>query len=286
MDLMPLTNLLTTWDGESAFFAEEPEGPPSQDRLITEVAFDRMQALPEASLRERLVTLQGANPILKEKVKKFMTILAIAHHRDRKTIETELGLDGWDEGTNPDLVKERIVDCYLTKSETLDLSGFDLKTLPDCIKDLSITSLNCSDNKLSILGTLPSTLVQLFCYDNELPSLPILPESLKLLDCSSNELTSPPTTLPSGLIYFDCNHNQLTHLPDNLPTTLIHLACNNNQLITLPPLPTGLEVLGCSNNHLTNLDLPDPLPTSLREFTCDGNELPPDGVVLLQRYES
>jgi Leucine-rich repeat (LRR) protein len=282
MDTTPLINLLTTWDDKSAFFAEEPEGPPSQDRLITQVAFDLMQAPPEASLRDHLVTLESANPNLEEKIKKFMAILAIAHDRDRESIETELGLGGWHQGTDPDLVKERIVNCYLTKSKSLDLSGLRFNTLPDCIKDLSITFLNCSDNELTSLATLPSTLEQLFCYNNKLPSLPILPESLILLDCSSNQLTSPPTTLPSGLSYFDCNYNQLTHLPETLPTTLTHLACNYNQLITLPPLPIGLNVLGCSNNYLTELDLPDPLSTSLTEFSCDGNELP-DSVVSLQR---
>lgn len=112
----------------------------------------------------------------------------------------------------------------------------------------NVTSLNCSDNKLT--------------------SLPPLPEGLTDLDCSGNKLTSLPL-LPKRLTDLDCSNNLLLGLP-LLPRKLEVLDCSGNHLSELPLLPKGLEELNCSNNHLSELSS---LPEGLEELDCYANPL-------------
>ena len=89
---------------------------------------------------------------------------------------------------------------------------------------------------------------ELQCTDNQLTQLPTLPPTLTMLLCCYNQLTQLPT-LPFTLTYLYCSNNQLTQMP-NLPSTLKVLGCNNNQLIQLPTLPSTLTYLDCQNNLL------------------------------------
>jgi uncharacterized repeat protein (TIGR01451 family) len=151
-----------------------------------------------------------------------------------------------------------------------------------------LQNLNCTDNQLTSLPTLPSTLQSLSCQNNQLISLPGIPTTLQHLECSGNLLASLPA-LPATLQHLRCNVNQLTSLP-TLPASLQFLYCWNNQLTNLPTLPASLQFLYCWNNQLTNLpalppalqvlycfnnqltSLPD-LPTTLEFLDCGGNQL-------------
>jgi Leucine-rich repeat (LRR) protein len=80
-------------------------------------------------------------------------------------------------------------------------------------------------------------------------------------------------------------HLGLTELPP-LPSTLVELCCSNNRLTELPPLPPALEVLNCYGNQLTSLP---PLPPTLRRLICNINELtslPPLPPTLRELYYS
>ena len=55
-----------------------------------------------------------------------------------------------------------------------------------------------------------------------------------------------------------------------LPSCLKYLNCSNNQLTSLPPLPPTLKYLKCSNNQLTSLP---PLPSTLIILCCSNNQL-------------
>ncbi|EBQ5732291.1 E3 ubiquitin-protein ligase SspH2, partial [Salmonella enterica] len=63
--------------------------------------------------------------------------------------------------------------------------------------------------------------------------------------------------------------NQLTSLPP-LPSGLEVLTVEDNQLTSLPPLPAGLVVLTVSGNQLTSLP---PLPAGLQTLSVAGNQL-------------
>jgi Leucine-rich repeat (LRR) protein len=132
----------------------------------------------------------------------------------------------------------------------------------------SLVSLYCTNNQLTNLPALPSSLVYLYCDENQLTSLPALPSSLVVLRCFLNQLTSLPV-LPSSLVAFSCDSNRLTSLPA-LPSSLLELSCTRNQLTSLPALPSSLLNLSCTRNQLTSLPA---LPSSLELLFCEYNQL-------------
>jgi len=160
--------------------------------------------------------------------------------------------------TCADIVNATTIDVH--SKNILDLTGIQYF---DRLKEL-----DCYDNNLTYLPSLPNTLIKLECNANNLISLPVLPASLRELDCAENQLTSLPS-LPLSLASLDCDRNSLTSLPV-LPSSLIGLTCRENQLTVLPDLPGLLRNLWCLNNQLTNLPA---LPASLQTLLCDSNKL-------------
>ena len=77
---------------------------------------------------------------------------------------------------------------------------------PKEIHTVDITTIDCSNNKLTSLSKLPSGLVRLDCEHNELTSLPSLPDGLKYLYCESNSLTNYP--IDSGDEQWRICHNK------------------------------------------------------------------------------
>lgn len=147
---------------------------------------------------------------------------------------------------------------------------------------LSLTSLVCTNNKLSTLpDKLPSGLKYINVEFNKITHLKNIPEGLAQLKCAANELTVLPE-LPLSLLMLDCSFNKLSRLPalKNLTT----LFCTNNLLTELPPLPNGLDGLVCSYNQLKALPvLPKPLIRVSCQYNLDLKCLPllPEGLVYL-----
>jgi len=156
------------------------------------------------------------------------------------------------------VVNAAYVNC--SNSNISDLTGIEYFD--------SLTYLNCSENQLAVLPTLPSALTKLYCYNHQLSSLISLPNTLAYLYCSDNQLTSLPN-LPNSLSELWCNFNQLTNLP-TLPNSLIYLNCYYNQLTSLPALPNSLTELNCGRNQLTSLPA---LPNYLTDLDCSNNQL-------------
>jgi hypothetical protein len=104
--------------------------------------------------------------------------------------------------------------------------------------------------------------VCLSCSDNPLSSLPSLPSSLRAITCMRNGLTSLPP-LPPSLIRMCVDHNDITQLPE-LPPHLNMLSCSYNELTSLPPLPP-LRSLFLFGNLLESL--PE-LPSTLTCMVC------------------
>src|ERR1700756_5141701 len=133
----------------------------------------------------------------------------------------------------------------------------------------SLTYLNCSDNPITSLPTLSSTLTHLDCSYTFLTNLPVaLPGTLKYLNCQNNSFTSLPA-LPNSLTLLYCGTNSLTTLP-TLPNLMDTLACDGNKLTGLPALPNSIVLLSCFSNSLTTLPA---LPNSLQYLSCEGNSL-------------
>jgi len=70
----------------------------------------------------------------------------------------------------------------------LDISSKSLKSLLDLTRFKKLKTLNCSNNQLTLLPTLPQKLKILNCFNNQLTSLPTLPHTLEALNCNNNPI--------------------------------------------------------------------------------------------------
>ena len=136
----------------------------------------------------------------------------------------------------------------------------------------ALKSLNCSNNQLTSLGTLPTNIEEIFCRNNKFTELTIsdLPK-LNTLDVSNN-------TLLYSLI---ADRNALTSLNySSCPLTMF--SCVRNQLTSLPTMPSSIETIYCGANKFTTLSiagysnlswLEASGNTSLTELDCGENAL-------------
>ena len=155
---------------------------------------------------------------------------------------------------------------YFDNLDTLECYNNLLTSLPSL--PASLTRLSCNDNQLTSLPSLPTSLIFLSNLDNFLTSLPSLPASLTTLRVDNNNVSTLPP-LPNGLSQLWCSYNNINQLPA-LPDSLKTLICFNNNLTVLPPLPDGLVWLHCSSNSLASLPA---LPDSLKTLECMSNGL-------------
>ena len=151
---------------------------------------------------------------------------------------------------------------------SLDVSARGIADLTGIGGFTTLRTLNCQNNRLTQLPTLPGTLTTLLCDVNQITTLPALPEGLNALSCNYNQLAFLPV-LPNELQAITCNNNQLVQLP-TLPKTLMALSCTNNLLTALPELPEKLQLLFCTDNKITQLPA---LPDGLTTVYCHDNPI-------------
>ena len=93
----------------------------------------------------------------------------------------------------------------------IDISYKNLSILPDLSRFTCLQKLDCSQNQLTRLDNLPSTLQELDCSGNQIIQLNNLPRLLQLLKCEFNQLTNLDN-LPYSLHKLNCSWNNLTQL--------------------------------------------------------------------------
>jgi Leucine-rich repeat (LRR) protein len=163
----------------------------------------------------------------------------------------------------------------------IDIEYRNLSQLPDLSRFTHLQELQCGNNKLTHLPSLPPNLESLSCDNNEITHLPSLPDNLESLSCDNNKLTHLPplnhnlrhlycsanklTSLPKindSLYELHCDKNNLTELPyvNNLHLIL----CTNNKLMTFPDL-NNLQVLYCNYNPITN-NIPEYISYDIMKF--------------------
>ena len=108
--------------------------------------------------------------------------------------------------------------------------------------------INCPSMSIANLSGVQyfTSLTDLNCYQNSLTTLPTLPNSLQLLWCSSNLLTSLPV-LPNTLTHLACETNSLTTLPA-LTNTLTYLDCGQNNIACFPTFPSSITIISIDPN--------------------------------------
>jgi hypothetical protein len=98
---------------------------------------------------------------------------------------------------------------YLFHLDHLDCTNNNLEyipTLPD-----NVRNFNCADNKLTYLPTLPSNLRMINCFGNKLTSLPMFPEKLSNILYGENNFNDEMTEILSkhNLTIFATNDNSI-----------------------------------------------------------------------------
>jgi internalin A len=189
--------------------------------------------------------------------------------------------------TKQDIAEERIQEALAVGSLELNLSGLDLKTVPESIAQLTnLKHFFLSNNQLTSLPDAISQLTNLQTLnllDNQLISLPeeiAHLTNLGDLNLYNNQLTSLPEEIAhlTNLETLDLSTNNLTSLPEAISqlTNLDTLYLGSNQLTSLPGAIvqlTSLETLTLSNNQLTSLAEAISQLTNLQVLTLHNNQL-------------
>ena len=169
----------------------------------------------------------------------------------------------------------------VASTTALNVSGCNISNLTGIGYFTNLRNLNCSNNNLPSLPTLPGGLTSLFCNNNQLTALPTLPSTIQTLYAGSNRFNGTLSiTGKSNLSTLDvsnntmmttlnCSGNALTSLSYYGCTALKTLNCSSNNLSSLPTLPSGLTTLYCNNNQLTALPT---LPSTIQTLYAGSNK--------------
>jgi hypothetical protein len=163
-------------------------------------------------------------------------------------------------GPDTDDLIDSIEDSY--DSHLLNVSGFDITSLPDLPEDLE--ELWCNNTQLDTLPDLPSELYVLWCSNTPLTSLPDLPDGLQEIRCYSTQITSLPT-LPEQLLILHCSDTPLTSLP-SLPSRLQQLYIDDTHITSLPILPHGLQRFSCLNTPFPQQHIDETMEQYIARF--------------------
>lgn len=154
----------------------------------------------------------------------------------------------------------------------LDLKGKNITNLEGIQYFTRLETLYCSDNNISVIENLPSSLQNLSAINNKIETIKFS-ENLIHIEIDINLLENIPA-FPSKLNYFSANGNKIKALPE-LPSTLKRLFVANNDLLAMPAFPEDMKDINCSGNKLTSIPS---LPGFLDMLACGNNflkNLPP-----------
>ena len=142
-------------------------------------------------------------------------------------------------------------------SGSIDCSNLGIADLTGIIFFQQLTSLNCSNNSLTVLDQNLALLTNLHCTSNSIAILNVSNNTaLTWLDCDENLLTSLDVSNNTVLSYLRCDSNQISSLDVSNNTALTSLMCYDNQLTSLDVSgATDLTTLRCEVNQLTSLDV-------------------------------
>jgi Leucine-rich repeat (LRR) protein len=170
-----------------------------------------------------------------------------------------------------DSIEYRLLECKNSSYSTLDLSHMDLSHLPEINKHIKscIIYLFVTDNELTELPDLTEYmhLQILDISNNKISSLNKLPSSLLELNCNENKISELPSTISCpNLKRIECSNNNICDIP--IYKNLTNLLCSNNNIKSITGLK-NLEKLLCVNNKINIINSCD----NLKYLDCSHNDV-------------
>ncbi|MFB3387838.1 T9SS type B sorting domain-containing protein [Flavobacterium sp. LAR06] len=156
----------------------------------------------------------------------------------------------------------------------LNCSDSSFLTSIDISKNVALTKLTCSSNRLTSLDVSKNiALVELNCSFNSIPSLDLTKNTaLKTLWANYNSLTSVDISKCTLLETVSVSTNLLTTLDVSNALNLNLLSCGDNQLTVIDVTKnTSLSIFTCGINKLSSLNISK--NTNLKSFSCEENNL-------------
>jgi hypothetical protein len=146
----------------------------------------------------------------------------------------------WLRANYPDCMNGNFLDTTCTpvnQANAINVSGLNISNLNGIQYFRNVLSLNASNNNLTWLPTLPSSLLLLNINSNNFTALPAVPSNIRVINASYNRI-STITSFPAYLETIALIDNNLTTLP-TLPNGLYSLLIGSNNVTCLPNIPTG-----------------------------------------------
>ncbi|MFJ8848160.1 leucine-rich repeat domain-containing protein [Streptomyces cyaneofuscatus] len=186
-----------------------------------------------------------------------------------------------------DVALGRIAACKQTGAEELDLSGLDLREIPQPLAELTqLTKLDLHENQIESIPEFMGNLTELFELNLGQNRIDSIPGSfgnlthLRSLILTENKLSSIPECFGNlrGIQELSLGNNQLASISEVIGN-LIHLTTldlQNNRLETIPDCCgdlLGLRELTLSDNLLTSVPASLGNLTQLTELDLNENQL-------------
>ncbi len=149
---------------------------------------------------------------------------------------------GYDSG----MLNDSVPTLNIKPVTSLNVNGKNIGDLTG-IKDFTaLTTLNCSNNKLTVLNTSYNlSLLELLCFNNQISTIDLSTNTnLTRLVCYNNNLTEIDLSAAPALITLNCSNNQLSSLDLSKNISLKYVNCSNNQL-------HSLNLKNGNNNNMT-----------------------------------
>ena len=167
----------------------------------------------------------------------------------------------------------KVTTANIKSLTSLDVSNYSISDLTGIQAFVSLTTLHCDSNQLTVLDLSQNTaLKDLWCHFNQLTALDVSKNTALInINCERNKLTLLDLSHNTALTSLYCYINQLTSLNVSKNTLLENLYCQTNQLPSLDVSKnTHLVTLDCFSNKFTALDVSN--NTALVTMNCQYNQ--------------
>lgn len=132
-------------------------------------------------------------------------------------------------------------------------SNKNIQTLDGIKYFKKISYVDCSNNNISNVDTMPLSVTELNCSYNNITSIDNVSSKIYSLDCSHNYIAII-NNLFNLRGNFNCSYNNITSISGsshNLGT----FNCSHNQITSLPIIDSNVTNLNCSYNQLSTLNI-------------------------------